>query len=250
MNPNEHIDDTTTDTDQPNLHLALGVRKLKVFAGIQIGLGVACITACTVGIITNLNRNVSCCYDYPCSNDDELFYDSKYDSGLICSDHRAIFILDGTCICLSLWLENDGDIITVSAIIDTCAVIEMIVAIAAATYCCCCSQMLPGNQQDVVIFNPIQERVIHTVTQLQGPSVNQHGVLIPQGYQQQYFIPNTHVQLMTQHPPGQVLVPVIQGPQGQQHNGMANVNLGQQLGYMQPNLGHQPNQVVDSQQQV
>lgn len=102
MIANEHNDATTTDTDQSHLHLALGVRKLKIFAGIQIGLGVACITACIIGIIINLNRNISCCYDYPCSND--LFYDSRYDSSLICSGHRAIFILNGTCICLSLWV--------------------------------------------------------------------------------------------------------------------------------------------------
>lgn len=63
MNHNEHTDATTTDTDQSHLHLALGVRKLKIFAGIQIGFGVACITACTVGIITNLNRNISCSND-------------------------------------------------------------------------------------------------------------------------------------------------------------------------------------------
>lgn len=73
-------------------------------------------------------------------------------------------------------------------------------------------------QQNVVIFNPIQERVIHTVTQFQGPPVNQHGVIIPQGYQQQYVMPNTHVQLMTQQSPGQMMV------QGQHHNRMENVN--------------------------
>ncbi|VDI64476.1 Hypothetical predicted protein [Mytilus galloprovincialis] len=230
MNPNEHTDATTTDTDQSHLHLALGVRKLKIFAGIQIGFGVACITACTY-LLTGM---------FPlCMTDSQkprwkclkitflvfsiinavVFSPAMLSIGLL-----SVFIID---------LENDEDIITVSAIIDACAVIEMIVSITAATYCCCCSQMLPDNQQNVVIFNPIQERVIHTVTQLQGPPVNQHGVIIPQGYQQQYVMPNTHVQLMTQQSPGQVLV------QGQHNNGMENVNLGQHPGYMQPNIGHQ-----------
>lgn len=272
---NEHIDPTTTEPVPLNIHRSLGVDKLKLFGGIHIGIGVACMIACTVGLITNMKRKDSCCYDYSCTND--YSYNSDYSPNRKCRGHTTIMILYVTCLCLSLWylltgmiplcmtdsrkprwkclkitflvfsiisavvfspamlsigllsifiiiLENNGDILTVSAIIDACAVIEMIVAITSATYCCCCSEMLPGNQQDVVIFNPIQERVIHAVTQFQGPPVNQYGVLIPQGYQQQHFTPNTHIQIMTQQSPGQVLPPAMQGPQIQQHNGMANVN--------------------------
>ncbi|XP_063397719.1 uncharacterized protein LOC134682051 [Mytilus trossulus] len=126
----------------------------------------------------------------------------------------------------------------------------MIVAITSATYCCCCSQMLPGNQQNVVIFNPVQERVVHAVTQLHGPPVNQYGVLMPQGYQQQHFMPNTKVQIMTQQSPCQMLPPVMQGPRIQHQNGMTNVNLNQQPAYLQPKLGQQQNQGVESQQQI
>ncbi|CAC5373586.1 unnamed protein product [Mytilus coruscus] len=246
---NEHIDPITTEPVPPNIHRSLGVDKLKLFAGIHIGIGVACMIACTVGLITNMKRKDSCCNDNSCMDEYEYSYDPEYRLNRKCRGHTTIMILYVTCLCLSLWLENNGDILTVSTIIDACAVIEMIVAITSATYCCCCSEMLPGNQQNVVIFNPIQERVIHAVTQFQGPPVNQYGVSIPQGYQQQEFMPNKHVQIMTQQSPSQLLPPVIQGQQIQHHNGMANVNLSQQPVNMQPKLEQQPNQGVDSQQQ-
>ncbi|CAC5373583.1 unnamed protein product [Mytilus coruscus] len=148
MNPNEHT--TTTSTVQPNIRSMLGVGKRKMFAGIQISIGVVCITACT---------------------------------------------------------------------------------------------------QTVVIFNPVQERVIHTVTQLQGPNVNQHRVSYPQGYQQQYFMPNSHGQMMSWQFPGQVLLPMTQGSaESQQHNGMSNAGLSQQPWHMQSGLEQQANQGVNSQQ--
>ncbi|XP_071177243.1 uncharacterized protein [Mytilus edulis] len=300
---NEHIDLTTTEPDPPNINRSLGVEKLKLFAGIHIGIGVACMIACTVGLIANMNRKDACCYDNSCDDDYNYSYDPDYSPNRKCIGHRTIMILYVTCLCLSLWylltgmiplcmtdsrkqrwkclkitflvfniisavvfspamlsigilsifiitLENNGDIITVSAIIDACAVIEMIVAITSATYCCCCSQMLPGNQQNVVIFNPVQERVVHTVTQLQAQPVNQYGILMPQGYPPQNSMPNTHVQIVTQQSPSQVLSPLMQGQQIQHHNGLANVNLNQQPAYLQPKLGQQPNQGVESQQQI
>ncbi|VDI62180.1 Hypothetical predicted protein [Mytilus galloprovincialis] len=148
---------------------------------------------------------------------------------------------------LSVFIVDVGDngyIVAVSAIIDTCAAIEMIVAITSATYCCCCSQMLPNNQQTVVIFNPVQERVIHTVTHLQGPNVNQNGVLYPQGYQQQYYMTNSQGQMMPWQFPGQVL----HGPESQQHSGMSNANPSQQPWHMQPGSEQQVNQSVNRQQ--
>ncbi|XP_052073111.1 uncharacterized protein LOC127711184 isoform X3 [Mytilus californianus] len=148
--------------------------------------------------------------------------------------------------------EVDGDIITVSGIIDACAVIEMIVAITSATYCCCCSQILPANEQNVVIFNPVQEQVLHSMTQLQGPYVNQQGVLIPQGYQQQQIMPGSHVQIIPQQVHGQVLPQSIQGQQYQQNNGMVSSHTDQQPAHVcvQPGLEHQPSQGVNGQQQM
>lgn len=105
-------------------------------------------------------------------------------------------------------------------------------------------------QQNVVILNPVQERVVHTVTQLQGQPVNQYGILMPQGYPQQNSMPNTQVQIVTQQSPSQVLSPLMQGQQIQHHNGLANVNLNQQPAYLQPKLLQQPNQGVESQQQI
>ncbi|CAC5373590.1 unnamed protein product [Mytilus coruscus] len=103
--------------------------------------------------------------------------------------------------------------------------------------------------QTVVIFNPVQERVIHTVTQLQGPNVNQHRVSYPQGYQQQYLMPNSHGQMMSWQFPGQVLLPMTQGSaESQQHYGMSNAGLSQQPWHMQSGLEQQTNQGVNSQQ--
>ncbi|CAC5373597.1 unnamed protein product [Mytilus coruscus] len=229
---NEHIDPTTTEPVPSNIHRSLGVDKLKLFAGIHIGIGVACMIACTVGLITNMKRKDSCCYDYSCMND--YSYNSDYSPNRKCRGHTTIMILYVTCLCLSLWYLLTGMIPL--CMTDSrkpkwkCLKITFLVFSIISAVVFSPAMLSIGLLsifiiiQDVVIFNPIQERVIHAVTQFQGPPVNQYGVLIPQGYQQQHFTPNTHIQIMTQQSPGQVLPPAMQGPQIQQHNGMANVN--------------------------
>ncbi|XP_071177246.1 uncharacterized protein [Mytilus edulis] len=279
MNLNEP---SRTYTVPSNFRSALGVGKLKVFAGIQISLGVACISACTAGVITNMKKKVMCCDDYACQKkfQEHFTLDDLYNSysHLGCKEKTILLILYGTCIFLSGWKitflvfsiisavifcpsmftigilsvsilkakEVDGDIITVSGIIDACAVIELIVAITSATYCCCCSQILPPNEQNVVIFNPVQEHVLHNMTQLQGPNGNQQGVFIPQGYQQQQVMPNSNVQIIPQQVHGQIFPTSIQGNQHQQNNGMVSSIVDQQSahGYMQPCQG------VNGQQQM
>lgn len=105
MNPNEHTDSTTTNTVQPNIRSALGVGKLKMFAGIQISIGVVCITACTVGLITSTTKKPSCCHNYLCVNNYGYLYGSSSSSGLTCRSYTSIMILYGTCVCLSLWVR-------------------------------------------------------------------------------------------------------------------------------------------------
>ncbi|CAC5373599.1 unnamed protein product [Mytilus coruscus] len=303
-------DPSTAYTVPSNFRSALGVGKLKVFAGIQISLGVACIFACTAGVITNMKKKVMCCDDYACQKkfQEHFTLDDLYNSysRLGCDEKTIVLILYGTCIVLSGWFlltgifpmcmtdskrprwkclkitflvfsiisavifcpsmftigilsvsiikaeKVDGDIITVSGIIDACAVIELIVAITSAIYCCCCSQILPANEQNFVIFNPVHEQVLHNMTQLQGPNGNQQGVFIPQGYQQHQFMPNSNVQIIPKHVHGQILPPSIQGYQHQQNNGMVSSHADQQPahGDVQPGLGQQTCQGVNGQQQM
>lgn len=102
---NEHIDLTITEPDPPNINRSLGVDKLKLFAGIHIGIGVACMITCTVGLIANMNRKDACCYDNSCDDNYNYSYDPDYSPNRKCIGHRTIMILYVTCLCLSLWVS-------------------------------------------------------------------------------------------------------------------------------------------------
>ena len=107
MNLNEP---SRTYTVPSNFRSALGVGKLKVFAGIQISLGVACISACTAGVITNMKKKVMCCDDYACQKkfQEHFTLDDLYNSysHLGCKEKTRLLILYGTCIFLSGWVSS------------------------------------------------------------------------------------------------------------------------------------------------
>lgn len=108
--------------------------------------------------------------------------------------------------------------------------------------CFCQKQFVSFFQQNVVIFNPVQDHVLHNMTQLQGQTGNQQGVFIPQGYQQQQVMPNSNVQIIPQQVHGQIFPTSIQGSQHQQNNGIVSSNVDQLSahGYMQPGLEQKP----------